>query len=227
MRIQAAIKTLVMLCCIALPIIVNAAPGAPISSTNKYAWSEAVGWSNFKPTNGGVTVYDDHLEGKAWSDGIGWIKLGSYSGGGVYAYAITSNADWGVNRIEGTLTGFGWSETAGWINFKPTNGGVTVNAATGVFDGTAWSEAVGWIHFKGTATNADTYIASTSPTITLTPTPISYSNQASGTIEFSANEASTFQCKVDSGSHAACTSPFSYSGLGNGLHTVTIKAQNN
>lgn len=141
---------------------------ANISSTNKYAWSETSGWQNFAPFSDGISVYDDHLEGKGWSEGIGWIKFGSYSGGGSHNYTNTNNADWGVNRSGNTLSGFGWSETAGWIKFKPTNGGVTVNASTGIFDGKAWSEAVGWIQFNGTAASSDTYNVSYIPNHTVT-----------------------------------------------------------
>ncbi len=46
-------------------------------------------------------------------------------------------------------SGFGWSENAGWINFKPTNGGVTIDSS-GNFSGYAWGENVGWIHFANT-----------------------------------------------------------------------------
>lgn len=62
------------------------------------------------------------------------------------------------------------------------------------------------------------------PTISFSSVPLSYSNQASGMIAFTADEAATFECKVDSGTYTSCTSPFSYSGLANGQHTVAIKA---
>ena len=48
---------------------------APISSTEKYAWSDQVGWINFNPINGGVDVSDITLTGSAWSDNHGWIDL--------------------------------------------------------------------------------------------------------------------------------------------------------
>jgi hypothetical protein len=46
-----------------------------INTTDKWAWGTNVGWVNFSPTDGGVTVYDDHLEGYAWAENIGWIHL--------------------------------------------------------------------------------------------------------------------------------------------------------
>ena len=33
------------------------------------------------PDNGGVTVFDDHLEGYAWGENTGWIRLGTCTGG--------------------------------------------------------------------------------------------------------------------------------------------------
>jgi hypothetical protein len=155
MRIHSAIKTLALLCSLALPALAGATGN--ISATDKYAWSETGGWSNFTPTGGGVTVCNDHLEGYAWGESVGWIKLGSHSGGGYFTYANSSAADYGVNLTGANLSGFGWSETAGWISFNPTGGGVTINPATGVFDGWAWSESLGWLHFKGSAVNADAY----------------------------------------------------------------------
>jgi len=61
---------------------------------------------------------------------------------------------------------------------------------------------------------------------TIDTKPPSYSNQATGTITFSANSAATFQCQLDNGSFVPCTSSFSYSNLTSGQHTVTIRATN-
>ena len=46
-----------------------------IDPTNKWAWGTNIGWLNFNPTHGGVTVYLDHLEGYAWAENIGWVSL--------------------------------------------------------------------------------------------------------------------------------------------------------
>ena len=119
---------------------------------NKWAWSTNAGWINFNPTNGGVTVCNDHLEGYAWAENIGWIRLGTFSGCAAHKYNNTSASDYGVNKdSSGNLSGNAWSANAGWIKFDPTNGGVTINSTTGSFDGYAWAENVGWIHFKNFA----------------------------------------------------------------------------
>ncbi len=123
-----------------------------IDPNNKYAWGTNVGWINFSPTHGGVTVYADHLEGYAWGENVGWIRLGSYDGGGAHTYANTSATDYGVNRDgDGNLSGYAWGTNVGWIKFDPTHGGVTIDPDTGSFDGYAWGENVGWIHFKNAA----------------------------------------------------------------------------
>jgi len=122
-----------------------------IDSTYKWAWGTNVGWINFNPTHGGVTVYSDHLEGYAWAENVGWIRLGTYTGGSPHTYANTTKDNYGVNRdANGNLSGYAWGTNVGWINFHPTHGGVTIDPAGGSFDGYAWAENVGWIHFKGT-----------------------------------------------------------------------------
>ncbi len=140
-----------------------------ISATNKWAWSTNAGWVNFNPANGGVTVYNDHLEGYAWAENAGWIRLGAYTGGGTHTYLNTSNTNYGVNRNTGTgaLSGYAWSTNAGWINFAPANGGVTVSAA-GEFSGYAWGENIGWIKFNGTALNSTAYKVATAGPLAVT-----------------------------------------------------------
>jgi len=61
------------------------AAGGNINAVDKWAWGTNVGWINFAPTHGGVTVYDDHLEGYAWGENIGWIH---FRGTGAVAYGV-------------------------------------------------------------------------------------------------------------------------------------------
>jgi hypothetical protein len=138
----------------------HAAWATAIDGTAKWAWSSNAGWNNFRDVNGGVSVYNDHLEGYAWTENIGWIRLGAYTGRNTHAYTNTSKTDYGVNRnpTTGELSGFGWATNAGWINFKPTHGGgVFIDPATCNFSGYAWAENIGWIKLEGTAINASAY----------------------------------------------------------------------
>lgn len=55
--------------------------------------------------------------------------------------------------------------------------------------------------------------------------PANPSNQGSPTFAFSDSENGvTFQCLLDTGDFTACTSPQSYSNLGDGTHTFSVKA---
>jgi hypothetical protein len=135
---------------LALLGVTGALAAGHIDPANPWAWGANVGWINFNPTNGGVTVYSDHLEGYAWGENIGWIRLGTYAGGGVHTYANDAAGTYGVNRgSSGALSGYAWGTSVGWINFNPTGGGVTIDPQTGAFNGYAWGENVGWISVKG------------------------------------------------------------------------------
>ena len=148
-----AYPVLVAVMVLCLVAVAQAATGN-IDAVDKWAWGTNVGWINFRPTHGGVTVYDDHLEGYAWGENIGWIRLGTHTGGSPHTYANTAADNYGVNNDgNGNLSGYAWGTNVGWINFNPTHGGVTIDLANGRFDGYAWGENVGWIHFKGPGYN--------------------------------------------------------------------------
>jgi len=139
------------LICLGLVIAAPAwADDCNISTTDKYAWSETAGWTNWHATHACVTVAPTYLAGWVWAENIGWIKLGSDGGG---PYNNDASDDWGVNRDSGTgdLSGYAWSENAGWINFNPTDSQVTMDTGTGEFDGYAWGENIGYIHFQNSS----------------------------------------------------------------------------
>jgi hypothetical protein len=63
------------------------------------------------------------------------------------------------------------------------------------------------------------------PTTTFTSSPPAQSNAASGSFAFSANESvSGYQCRLDGGSFAGCSSPEPYGPLADGPHTFDVKA---
>ena len=72
-----------------------------------------------------------------------------------------------------------------------------------------------------------TYVEdSTLPDTTINSGPSGVTNNASPSFGFSSSEGgSTFECKLDSGPFQACTSPKSYSGLGDGPHSVEVRAK--
>jgi len=65
----------------------------------------------------------------------------------------------------------------------------------------------------------------TAPEVTITGKPDSLTNLRDASFGFSASEAgSTFQCRLDEGTFAACTSPVNFSTLEDGSHTFSVKA---
>ncbi len=65
----------------------------------------------------------------------------------------------------------------------------------------------------------------TPPDTSITSGPSGSTTSTSASFAFSSTESgSTFECKLDSGSYATCTSPKSYSGLATGSHTFSVRA---
>jgi all-beta uncharacterized protein len=194
-----------------------------IDPVNKWAWGTNAGWINFNPSNGGVSVCADHLEGYAWAENIGWIKLGTFSGCAAHTYNNTSTTDYGVNKdSSGNLSGNAWSTNAGWIKFNPTNGGVTINSTTGSFDGYAWAENVGWIHFKGTGAVPYNVVVTVTCTYSLFPTSQSVTASATtGTLSVTSPSGCTW---TSSSNVDWITITSGRSGSGNGTVVYAVAA---
>jgi hypothetical protein len=64
------------------------------------------------------------------------------------------------------------------------------------------------------------------PDTNITDGPSGSTTATSAQFSFTATESpSTFECKLDSGAYAACTSPKSYTGLSVGSHTFSVRAK--
>ncbi len=105
------------LACFVRPVFASETNGT-IKAPFRYAWGENLGWINFKPDTGGLTITDTVVTGYVWSQGWGWINF-SPAGGGV------------TNNSSGQLGGYAWSSHKGWLPLA----GVTIDAS-GRFVGT-------------------------------------------------------------------------------------------
>lgn len=134
----------------------SAAAQSSIMPDYKYAWSENIGWTNWRDANAeasGVRLHPRFLSGWIWSENIGWIHMGDGSPADCLQYSNASGADAGVNILpNGDLAGLAWGENVGWINFSTaaTLGGLGMqarfDAALRRFRGFAWGENIGWIN---------------------------------------------------------------------------------
>jgi hypothetical protein len=67
-------------------------------------------------------------------------------------------------------------------------------------------------------------IDTAAPATTITAKPANPTNDKSPSFTFAAGEPSSFQCKLDAGAFAACTSPQTYVNQIDGAHTFTVRA---
>lgn len=118
-------RLVIFISILALFLPLSYASAGTILSSNKYTWSNNVGYINFAST----TVSNSALGGYAWSANKGWINM-SPAQGGV------------LNDGTGNLSGSAWGVQLGWIDFN--NVSIDTN---GKFSGTADGSLVGTITF--------------------------------------------------------------------------------
>lgn len=107
-----------------------------INSTNKYAWSDNIGWVNFGTTTGNIQITDSGITGYAWSSEYGWINMNPSTSG----VTISSS---------GVLSGSAWGENTGWIDFS----GVTLDS-DGYFTGNATGTIIGTLSMNCSNTSS-------------------------------------------------------------------------
>lgn len=134
-------------------------PFSNIDSIYRYAWSDTVGWIDFKASNT-VIVSSTKMMGYALSDNVGSVALDCETTPSSTPN-ICSTSDFGVaNDGLGDLKGMAWNDQLGWIRFDcedyPSgvgdtcgivNYGVSIDS-NGYFNGWAWNDTAGWISFN-------------------------------------------------------------------------------
>ncbi|HEY2935724.1 MAG TPA: hypothetical protein VGJ25_03940, partial [Gaiellaceae bacterium] len=68
-------------------------------------------------------------------------------------------------------------------------------------------------------------IDTAAPDTTIDTSPPNASSSGSASFTFSAEAGASFECALDGGAYAACTSPKSYTGLADGSHTFQVRAK--
>jgi uncharacterized repeat protein (TIGR01451 family) len=110
------------------------------------------------------------------------------------------------------------------VSGMTSNGTVIATIALGVATG-----SLGEPNAASTSTDNTVIYDATAPDTTITANPTNPTNSTSASFSFTGNDGTgvgglTFQCKLDSGSFTACTSPQSYTGLSEGSHTFQVQA---
>ncbi len=118
--------------------------------------------------------------------------------------------------FECRLDGGTWSACASPIHYAALSDGahgfdVRAHGPTGLVD--ASPAHLAWA------------VDSTAPDTTLLTAPSGIENVATADLTFSASEAgSTFECRLDAGAWSACASPDHLTGIGDGVHTIAVRA---
>jgi hypothetical protein len=130
---------------------------------------------------------------------------------------------------------FAATETGSTYECKLDSGSFTACSAPKSYTGLSAGQHTFSVRATDAAGNTDATPASwtwtinaqdtTAPDTTISASPSDPTTSTSASFSFTSSEAgSTFQCKLDSGAYAACTSPKSYSGLSTGQHTFSVRA---
>jgi hypothetical protein len=137
------------------------------------------------------------------------------------------------------------------VNAASATFGFTSNEAGSTFecslDSGAFAACVSPVSYSALAQGSHTFrVRATDPAANRDPTPAQHAwtvdlaapdttigtrpdnptNDRTATFTFSATESgSTFQCKLDAGAFAACTSPTAYTALADGVHAFSVRAR--
>ncbi len=167
-------------------------------------------------------------EGGALLAGVQTLRTGASARKRSGSYPLVLSAvDHGEGRIPSGVSSFELKcsgnctdsgSTTGWLRYETTPTVQLTNPPTMVRFRDRAKNVSAWRAFTS---NADT----TPPNTTITSGPAGTISNSSPSFGFSSSEAgSTFQCRLDSSTWSACSSPRSYSNVLDGQHTFRVRA---
>ncbi|MBX3015935.1 MAG: cadherin-like domain-containing protein [Caldilineaceae bacterium] len=123
-------------------------------------------------------------------------------------------------RID-NLTGLGTSNASATVSVN-AEGSLTIVTCTAT-DSAGQTGAA-----DGSPNRADIWLDSLAPDTAITAQPANPASDAAASFHFTGSDTASavagYQCQLDGGSFAPCTSPTLYSGLSNGSHTFQVRA---
>ena len=129
-------------------------------------------------------------------------------------YNVCSSGCAGSNSIAGTTSYVGPSAAyAGWALTAGSIG--NSNASDGTDRG---------IRLSGSTPPPPPPADTTAPNTTIGSGPANPTTSTSASFAFTSNESGSFECKLDAGAYASCSSPKAYSALSARSHTFSVRA---
>jgi hypothetical protein len=164
---------------------------------------------------------------------VDWLGMGTVPGSGTFTSRVLDAGDaravWntltqtgtGGNLTFETRTGNGLTPDGSWSQFKALGAGNTIQSPAGRYIQyrATFSSAAQSLDKVELSNNLD----EAGPTTVIDGAEV---NGTTATVRFSSSDADfdRFECRLDSGAFAACTSPKQFTGLAAGSHSVTVRA---
>jgi hypothetical protein len=207
------------------------------------------GWLNSPSSNNGILLaHTTNFDGFVFDTKEGaqtpklTVNYTTSGGGGADTTPPDTVIDTGPSgTVSSASASFGFSSNEAGSTFECSLDGGNFSSCSspksysGLTDGSHTFS----VRAKDAAGNVDptpatrTWTVSTAPQPDTTPPNTTINSGPSGTVSstsasftFSSSEAgSTFECRLDSGVYAACTSPKNYTNLSRGSHTFSVRAK--